>query len=112
MTNDVIGIVQELLHRGWRVTNAHDHGDKVSVAFELMQGRDPTWHKSVEVPAAMATPDAVEAAILRWQAKVLIDVSEGKPSPIVRRMIAEHGQDWVMAALRPARVGSILGAAR
>jgi hypothetical protein len=96
---DVIGIVQELIHRGWRVTNAHDHGDKVSVAFELMNGVDPTWHKAVEVPAREASPNEVERVMRAWQAKVRLDIRLGRPSPVIRRMIAEHGQDAVDRAL-------------
>lgn len=92
-------IVRELLTRGWRVMSARPLGDRVLIGVEFMGGRAPTWLKAFEVPAVAATPDAVEADIVRWQMKVLRELAEGRSSPLVRRMIAEHGQDAVVAAM-------------
>jgi hypothetical protein len=90
---------QVLLLRGWRVVSAREVGGMAVVGLEFMGGRAPTWLKAFEVPIRDATPAAVEAQIFQWQGKVLRDLAEGRPSPLVRRMIAEHGQDAVIGAM-------------
>lgn len=100
----VEAVCHELLRRGFRVMSAKQDGDHLTVSFDFMGGRAPLWLKAVQVPAERATPDAICAEVAAWQAKVLTDIGQGRPSPVVRRMIAEHGHETVIAAMRAPHV--------
>lgn len=97
-------ICRELLRRGFRVMSAKQDGDAVTVSFDFMGGRTPLWLKAVQVPADRATPDAISAEVRAWQGRVLTDIAQARPSPIVRRMIAEHGHAAVVAAMSAPHV--------
>lgn len=92
-------VVRELLRRGHRVTAAErTWNGGVVVGFEIMgPGDPPTWLKAVQAPTL--DPDAVERSLRAWKDSVIRDLAEDRASPIVRRMIAEHGQDRVFRAL-------------
>lgn len=80
------------------MTAAERTASGVIVGFSLLPpGLSPTWLKAVE--AMTLDPDAVERALETWQGHCVRSLVAGEPSPIVRRMVAEHGRDAVMAAL-------------
>lgn len=92
-------VARELLRRGHRVTAVERTADGGVIAgFSLLPpGLHPTWLKAVE--AREATPDAVERALENWQGQCIRALVTGKPSAIVRQMVAEHGREAVMRAL-------------
>lgn len=100
----VEGVCRELLRRGFRVMSAKQDGDYLTVSIDFMGGHTPLWLKAVQVPVERATPDAICAEVQAWQARVLTDIGQGRPSPVVRRMIAEHGHAAVVAAMSSPHV--------
>jgi hypothetical protein len=95
-----------LLERGfWPTWSALECG-WVQIGFDFLPGRHPSWLRAFQLPVAAATPDAYEQLIRDWQAQVLADLNLGQPSPVVRRLIAEHGQELIVAAM-----GGVLHAA-
>lgn len=95
-------LMRELHARGYPATNAKGEGATLLITFDLMPGRCPAWLKAVEVHSTARFPaDLVGLELGRWQMSVLAAIAEGRPSSIVRRMIAEHGHEAVIAAMRP-----------
>lgn len=91
-------LCRELIRRGWWVTAAEKTGDTVLIGFNFIPHAVPTWLKSFELAHADANPEAVEAAIELWRARVLHELENGRASSTVRQMVAEHG----VAAVREA----------
>lgn len=107
MSDHSVSVVHELVQRGWKVTNLHDGVSTITIAFELMGGQEPTWHKAVVIPALLLSPNHVERQMREWQDKVRREIAAGTPSLIVRRMIEAHGQNAVHHALAAPGVGVV-----
>jgi phosphoglycolate phosphatase-like HAD superfamily hydrolase len=100
---DLPALCRELVRRGWWVTAAEKTPHSVIVGFNFMPERVPAWLKAFEVPLESATPDGVEHAVEDWKASVRHAILNGKASPVVRQMVAEHGITRVREAMH-ARV--------
>lgn len=92
-------LVNELKSRGYRIPWAREEGGMVQVGFEWMGGKAPTWLRGFELPITAACPDTFEMEARLWRQKVLADIGLGRPSPVVRRMLAEHGSTAVFQAM-------------
>jgi hypothetical protein len=91
-------LARELRRRGHRVTAIERTGFGCIVGFELIgPGKPPHWFKAFQV--ARADPDLVEHELSGWKGAVIRDLIQGVPSQVVRRMVAEHGQDRVLEAM-------------
>lgn len=94
-------MARELMRRGYHVQAVETTADGFLVTVEFMPGRSPNWMKGVVVKGGPNAPDAADVELGSWQQKILGDIADGTPSPIVRKMIAEHGYRAVLDAMRP-----------
>lgn len=99
MALDVDALCKELVRRGWFVTEAELMQDSVIVGFNFLPRHDPNWLKAFRLPFKDATPDAFEREIDLWRADVLRRLDDCELTPVLRRLLAEHGADKVREAM-------------
>lgn len=76
-----------------------DFGDRFIFVFDIIPHETLPWAKGVEIEAVTASRDSVLIVLNDWKARVLHDINNNRPSPVVQKAIQVHGMKAVRKAL-------------